>query len=427
MDDAPTPRTGSRADRTAQTRERIVRAAAETFIAQGYRATSLRDIAAAADLSHPGLLKHFRTKDELLMAVVDVFEDRNEAALALEVEQAEGGALLFEVLAERNDRTPGYLPLFAALAGEASNPSHPAHAHMRERYRRIVSFAADGLAEAVDHDLVSADRDPVGEAVRLSAAWDGLQVLSQYLPDRISIPSALAARQDDLALPVGWIPLEDPEPRAAASAMPGVEPLVPAEAGVAAGYRTGRERRARILADASALFAQEGYGDTSLRDLAERVGVSKSALLHHFPTKEALLGEVLLERDRRVDAMITNPVTGRAVDDLRALPAGAAHSSEHEPGLVELYAVLSCEAVPSEHTAHDYFVRRFGTALASFTALFRAAQADGDLPSHRDPESEAIWLVALWDGLQYQWLYDHDGVDIGAHLAAHLADVLPER
>jgi hypothetical protein len=62
-----------------------------------------------------------------------------------------------------------------------------------------------------------------------------------------------------------------------------------------------------------------------------------------------------------------------------------------------------------------------------FTALLRAAQTDGDLPPHRDPEREAIRLVALWDGLQYQWLYDRNAIDVASHLTAHLADLLPPR
>ncbi|WP_259607191.1 MULTISPECIES: TetR family transcriptional regulator C-terminal domain-containing protein [Microbacterium] len=87
--------------------------------------------------------------------------------------------------------------------------------------------------------------------------------------------------------------------------------------------------------------------------------------------------------------------------------------------------MLSCEAVPAGHPAHDYFAGRFTRTIEHFAELFRLAQRDGDLPSHRDPEQEAVWLVALWDGLQYRWLYDRDAVDVAAHLRAHLDDVLP--
>ena len=71
------------------------------------------------------------------------------------------------------------------------------------------------------------------------------------------------------------------------------------------------------------------------------------------------------------------------------------------------------------------FAQRFAATIDHFTAVLRAAQRDGDLPPHRDPAREAMRLVALWDGLQYQWLYDRESVDVAAELAAHLDDILP--
>jgi AcrR family transcriptional regulator len=175
------------------------------------------------------------------------------------------------------------------------------------------------------------------------------------------------------------------------------------------------------------LFARDGYGDTSLRDIADAVGVSKSTLLHHYPSKDVLLSAVLAERDGAIS--LHREATGvcSAGDLLRSLPDGAARSSRDEPGLIEVYAVLSCEAVPAGHPAHDYFTTRFTGVIAYFTELFRLAQVDGDLPAHRDPAHEALWLIAMWDGLQYQWLYDRESVDIAEQLRAHLDDVLPPR
>ena len=216
---------------------------------------------------------------------------------------------------------------------------------------------------------------------------------------------------------------------AAASARPAPWPtldLVDEEPETTEGYRVGRERRSRIVRDATALFARDGYADTSLREIAERVGVSKSALLHHYPSKDALLRAVLAERDRAIS--VSPPAHAqRAADALRDLPRNAAINAASAPGLIEVYAVLSCEALPPDHPAHDYFTQRFAATIDHFTAVLRAAQQDGDLPAHRDPAREAIRLVALWDGLQYQWLYDRESVDVAAHLAAHLDDILPRR
>lgn len=414
--------------RTAVTRQRIVEAAHELFVTQGYRSTSLRDIAAAASVSHPGLLGHFASKDVLLAEVVALFEQDNADVFDLAVAAAEPGALMFSELAARNATTPGYLELFAALTGEASAPGHPSHERMRERYANMRALTIDALQDAVDLGVIAPDRDVEAETTRAIAGWDGLQLMAQYLPDRVDVVEMLEERESLWAMPLGWRdPAEQPPAEERTGALPELTLSGPGDSEDESGYAAGRRRRAQILADAMQLFARSGYGDTSLRDIAQAVGVSKSTLLHHYPTKEALLGAVLTERDKAIRVQGEATEARRAADLLRGMPAGARRNATDEPGLIEVYAVLSCEAVPSSHPAHAYFENRFARSVDYFAEVFRLAQVDGDLPAHRDPEREAIWLIALWDGLQYQWLYDRNAVDIAAQLHAHLEDVLPRR
>jgi AcrR family transcriptional regulator len=49
------------------------------------------------------------------------------------------------------------------------------------------------------------------------------------------------------------------------------------------------DTRERILDVALELFVEQGYDNTSLREIAERMGFSKAALYYHFPSKEAIL------------------------------------------------------------------------------------------------------------------------------------------
>jgi AcrR family transcriptional regulator len=51
--------------------------------------------------------------------------------------------------------------------------------------------------------------------------------------------------------------------------------------------------RAAILTAATRLFASHGFDGTVLQDIADAVGVSKPAVLHHFPSKEHIRGAVL--------------------------------------------------------------------------------------------------------------------------------------
>ncbi|QMU72983.1 TetR/AcrR family transcriptional regulator [Streptacidiphilus sp. P02-A3a] len=53
------------------------------------------------------------------------------------------------------------------------------------------------------------------------------------------------------------------------------------------------DTRARIVDVALELFAEHGYEKTSLREIADRLGVTKAALYYHFRTKEDILAGIV--------------------------------------------------------------------------------------------------------------------------------------
>ncbi|WP_431278388.1 TetR/AcrR family transcriptional regulator [Leifsonia poae] len=178
-DAEPTPRTEPRRyARGRARREEILDAAAALFAEQGFGGVSLREIAARAGISHPGLLRHFGSKDELLVDLLDRYESENQAWLEGRGYPDTRTASYFVELAARNASLPGYVELFTALAGEATSVAHPAHEHFRRRYARLRELSAEQLSAALGDGIVRGDLDPTAEAVRLAAAWDGLQLQS---------------------------------------------------------------------------------------------------------------------------------------------------------------------------------------------------------------------------------------------------------
>jgi len=51
--------------------------------------------------------------------------------------------------------------------------------------------------------------------------------------------------------------------------------------------------RGQILESASSLFYERGYGATSIRDIAEAVGISSSTMYHHFANKQDVLHAIV--------------------------------------------------------------------------------------------------------------------------------------
>src|SRR5690606_20521553 len=94
-----------------------------------------------------------------------------------------------------------------------------------------------------------------------------------------------------------------------------------------AGPRRGRPGydRAQVLAVAVALFNEQGYDATSVSDLATRLGLTKSALYHHFDSKEQLLSLALDEALNGLEGVLDAPdaATGEPAERLAAVLRGA--------------------------------------------------------------------------------------------------------
>jgi AcrR family transcriptional regulator len=180
-------------------------------------------------------------------------------------------------------------------------------------------------------------------------------------------------------------------------------------------YAKSEATRQAILDAALEVFAQSGYRSGSLREVAQRVGMSEAGLLHHFRSKSALLMAVLDHRDD-LSRTVVDFEQPDGVEALRGLVTLARRNAS-TPGVVELYCTLSAEATSPDHPAHDYFVRRYVSVRKSIGAAFERIAAAGRLLPGVDAYRAAVATIALMDGLQVQWLLDPQSTDMGQALS----------
>jgi AcrR family transcriptional regulator len=198
-------------------------------------------------------------------------------------------------------------------------------------------------------------------------------------------------------------------------------------------YPKGVRRRQQILDSVIALLAQRGVDRASLRTVGEAIGVSHTALRHYFSSRDELLVEAYRTHEAR--AAGDSPA---ADSSAVSVIIEAAERNRSIPGLVELYATLSTDALQEQHGLTREFVRdRFRSlreTLAERIAEGQRAAGDpagggpagGGPAASVDPMDAAALVIAASDGLQIQWLLDPDTVDVGRSLAI-LDRLLPRR
>jgi AcrR family transcriptional regulator len=74
--------------------------------------------------------------------------------------------------------------------------------------------------------------------------------------------------------------------------------------GQEAGREIGRDTRSRLRELALELFAEQGYEKTSLREIAERLGVTKAALYYYFKSKEDIVRSLVEDYVAELDGLI---------------------------------------------------------------------------------------------------------------------------
>jgi AcrR family transcriptional regulator len=133
------------------------------------------------------------------------------------------------------------------------------------------------------------------------------------------------------------------------------------------------DRRTELLAIAAELFAERGFKNTTVRDIADAAGILSGSLYHHFDSKESMVDEILSSFQEELfasyDAVLASDLGARAK--------------------VEKVVRLSFEAIDQHHSEVAIF-QNDAAYLLGFERFGYLAD--------RNAQLRAVWTTLLEDG-----------------------------
>ena len=179
-------------------RREIDTVASELFHANGYAATSVRDIAKALDIQAASMYAHVASKEDVLWSIVDgaatAFERATAAAEVEASDPVDRLAALVEAHVEVVTADPGRSSVFVTEWRHLSGERRASIAERRDAYEaRFRGAIADGIAIGAFRQT-----DPALAAAFLLTALNG--IASWYRPDGRLSPDRIADHYVELAL-----------------------------------------------------------------------------------------------------------------------------------------------------------------------------------------------------------------------------------
>ena len=144
---------------------------------------------------------------------------------------------------------------------------------------------------------------------------------------------------------------------------------------------TGGNRRAELLGIAAGLFAEKGFKNTTVRDIADASGIQSGSLYHHFDSKESMVDEILQTFQEELFGQYDEILAGD-LDPLARL---------------ERAVLVSFEAI-DKHRDEVAIFQNDAAYLLTFDRFAYLAE--------RNRQSREVWLTLLQNGIDAGVLRD---------------------
>ncbi|MCW2857324.1 MAG: kstR2 3 [Marmoricola sp.] len=164
----------------------------------------------------------------------------------------------------------------------------------------------------------------------------------------------------------------------------------------------GLSRRDELLAIAGGLFAERGFKNTTVRDIADAAGILSGSLYHHFDSKESMVDELLdtfqTELWKQYDAIEASDLTARG--KLEAVVRASFEAIGEHRNEVAIFQSDALYLATFER--FGYLIERNRKFRTLWTGLLEAGVASGELRADLDIAlvyrflRDTVWVAVRW-------------------------------
>jgi AcrR family transcriptional regulator len=321
-------------------KQSILDTAARLFREDGYHDVSMTQIARAVGIVPSALYRHYRSKQDLLVATLDESLGRFEAAVAESTD-------LHDMVTRAAHVAVAPRAFGGLWERDAGNLDPERHDEFRTRLRALARQVADML-DGSDDDL------------RRFRAWAVLAVLDRPAQRALDVPAReVPPMLVEAAMAVATTAF--PVDARATAPSPPVNGLPPVT------------RREALLSEAIALFARRGFAVVSLDDIGDAAGVAGPSIYNHFVTKHEILVRGLDRASEALwlqlgDILRRSATPGEALTDL--LSGYAEFAREH----TDLVTILMSQTVHLPDPERSRIGRAYHEYVQEWAALLQGVR-----------------------------------------------------
>lgn len=184
--------------------------------------------------------------------------------------------------------------------------------------------------------------------------------------------------------------------------------------------------RKALLTAALTVFSERGYADTRLEEIAERAGVTRGAIYHHFGSKAELFNVLMAEITERLTPIIGQSVEegGTNLDIFRRIIIRNLDYLEKDAeyrAAIEL-ANIRTGVPPELEDGMRLKVEAMQDTIAEITGYFQHAIDCGEVNPEIDPQAAAIVFFSLQNAVGNMWLMLDQSFSLN-DIASKMADI----